>query len=272
MARKERLFIIGENAHLLTPVVADSETLETDVSFSGDGTKFRWRRRTKEKASVEPITPALETLQQEAGRLEDAKRPKFSEDVLETWRNDSEAFRSDPEPITPTEPPPAIQHRSGIISEVNSPKQYFFVEDSETGERYFCHHSETSKPHNHYFCLYTVGQSVLFDAIEGDTRALNVRLAADPVLPETETAIVCHWNAEKQYGFASRNCECQVFISGDRIVTFGAETLKPGSQVRFQFADHGQKHMAVNIEIFQEAPQTVFGQALLTALQGETCQ
>jgi cold shock CspA family protein len=265
------LYLFGspEKAHLIVDRLPDAEEVEMELRFDDDGNRFRWRKPKAPSAPPMPADPMVEALVEAAtAPREPVQRPRFSEDVRTTWRNESEAIRSAPpkaEPVATARP--AIQHRSGIISEVNTSRQYFFIED-EGGERYFAHQTQALKPKGHYYCIYKAGEAVLFDALPDDTRALNVRLEAEPALPSIETGKIVHWNSERLYGFAKRNCGCDVYISGDRVATFGIETLKPGSQIQFELASRGAKSMAVNIEIFQDEPtQSIFGQKLSEALQ-----
>lgn len=253
MPRKERLIVVGENAHLVSPVIAEVET-ETSV--------FRGRKTRKEvsepEAEPEPIREEL----QEAwsAPLEPTERRKFSDDVLAAWREDSQAFRDEPEPFRLAEPAaPAIIQRSGIVSERNDRKKYLFVESE--GIKYFAHYKETYRPGNH-FCFYAANTPVLFDVEQGSTRATNVRFVAPVTLPTIEAATMVYWNRERHYGFCRRPCGCECFIHGENIITYGADTLREGSQIQFHIVEQkNNRYIASEIEIFRlthRRPQLVW--------------
>ena len=272
--RTGRLFIWDDRAHLLTDKLPEPEEFESGLSFNDDDTKFRWRKpKVKSEAPAAtaapvPADPMIEALVEVVADSPDAQQAKFSDDVLNQWRQDAEAARNTPLVVKPSEPTPVVepvQHRSGIITARNDQGRYLFIEDSESGIRVFAHYNETHRPHNH-FCLFAPGQSVVFDVGEDPSRGLNVRLVETPVLPEIETATVSYWNPQKQYGFCRRPCFCELFLSGENVVTEGVITKN--AEIRFRPIEQPNRCIATEIEIFQPDPEpTAFGQALNQALQ-----
>jgi cold shock CspA family protein len=262
-----RLFIWNEQAHSIVDKSPEPENVETELVFDDAGTKFCGRR--KKEPSEEILT---ETLQEVISAPPEPTRPQFADNVRQEWLFDSERFRSTPPEVTLVETIPATVERSGVVSERNEEKRYFFVSDSETGCRFFVHYSSAIKLKNH-FCLFASGTPVLFEIVTGEPdggRAFNVTLQNPPELPEIEFGVVCHWN-EKGYGFARRACGCEMFLSSDHVTTLG--TLAVNSEIQFRpIAQPGNRFTATDIRIFQPDPEpTVFGQALAAALRGETC-
>lgn len=152
----------------------------------------------------------------------------------------------------------------GFVTRRVPNRHFFFLEDND-GTEYFCHETDGIQRVNGHICFYVPGATVMFTASQnpkrpGQLRATNVQLVNPPIetdFPEYEQSTLFQWHGT--HGWSRKDCGCTVFVSRAQIITFGQETLKPGSCIRHKTIQCVDKNgsedwQASEIEIF--IPQT----------------
>lgn len=102
-------------------------------------------------------------------------------------------------------------------------KRRFLLVKGQNGLSYFSHfYSEVDAPQGH-FCVFTNGVPVEFEIsdVKKGMRPLahNLRLAEECKFPSHEISTVYLWKGG--FGFARRDCNCDIFISRSEIITEG---------------------------------------------------
>jgi hypothetical protein len=115
--------------------------------------------------------------------------------------------------------------------EKNFAKRQFVWVKGQDGLSYFSHFSRDVDAPRGHFCVFEEGVHVEFEIAPAQKGirplASNLRLADKCEIDEKEVSTVYAWHGA--YGFARRDCHCEIFVGQTDIITEGP--IKVGTEI-----------------------------------------